>query len=127
MNEFRLRRLRVKIAVLQQFARRPMKPHLWRGGLDMQDPFPEEARHIGFRLGMPDLTALPNTPAGKLQMLQVLASLGLQPKDPLDILGLTKGYGWTSEDFDTIIPPLEGGQLNEEVASGQEIAMPAER
>lgn len=128
MNEFRLRRMRIKVAVLQQFARRPLKPHLWRGGLDMQDPFPEEARHVGYRLSMPDLTALPNTPAGKLQMLQVLASLGLQPKDPLDILGLTKGYGWTSEDFTMAgFPPFAGGQVDEEVLSGQEMAMRAER
>lgn len=127
MNEFRLRRMRIKVAVLQQFARRPLRPHLWRGGLDMQDPFPEEARHVGYRLSMPDLTALPNTPAGKLQMLQVLGSLGLQPKDPLDILGLTKGYGWTSEDFTMVVPPFAGGQVDEEVLSGQEMAMRAER
>ena len=127
MNEFRLRRQRVKIALLQQFARRPLKPHLWRGGLDMQSPFPEEARHVGYRLSMPDLTALPNTPAGKLQMLQVLASMGLQAKDPLNLLGLTKGYGWTSEDFTMVVPPFAGGQVDEEVASGQEMAMPAER
>ena len=76
---------------------------------------------------MPDLTALPNTPAGKLQMLQVLASLGLQPKDPLEILGLTKGYGWTSDDFQGTVPPLVGEPLDEEVASGQEMAMGAER
>ena len=93
----------------------------------MQDPFPEEARHVGYRLSMPDLTALPNTPAGKLQMLQVLGSLGLQPKDPLDILGLTKGYGWTSEDFTMVVPPFAGGQVDEEVLSGQEMAMRAER
>lgn len=127
MNEFRLRRQRIKIAVLQQFARRPLKPHLWRGGLDMQDPFPEDARHIGFRLSMPDLTSLPNTPVGKLQMLQVLAQLGLQPKNPLELLGITKGYGWTTEDFTFTNPLLMGGQLNENIATGQETSMPIER
>lgn len=127
MNEFRLRRQRIKIALLQQYARRPLKPHLWRGGLDMQDPFPEDARHIGYKLSMPDLTSLPNTPAGKLQMLQMLAQLGFQPKNPLELLGITKGYGWTTEDFNIINPLLMGGQLNENVATGQETSMPIDR
>ena len=127
MNEFRLRRQRIKIALLQQFARRPLRPHLWRGGLDMQDPFPEEARHIGYKLSMPDLTSLPNTPAGKLQVLQTLLSMGMVPKDPLSLLGVNKGYGWTQDDFYMmpITPP--GMQPDASVATGQETAMPAER
>ena len=93
----------------------------------MQDPFPEEARHTGFRLSMPDLTALPNTPAGKLQMLQVLRRWDFSRKIRSKSLGLTKGYGWTSEDFQGTVPPLVGEPLDEEVASGQEMAMGAER
>ena len=127
MNEFRLRRQRIKIAILQQYARRPLKPHLWRGGLDMQNPFPEEARHLGYRLTMPDLTSLPNTPAGKLQVLQTLLSMGMIPKDPLNLLGVNKGYGWTQDDFTTIQQPMPGMQPDAEVATGQETAVRAER
>lgn len=127
MNEFRLRRQRIKYVILQQFAQKPLKPHLWRGGLDMQDPFPEDARHIGHKLSQPDLTSLPNTPAGKLQVLQVLISLGIQPKDPLDLLGITKGYGWTSDDFIQVPIQMPGMNPDAAVATGQETAMPAER
>ena len=127
MNEFRLRRQRIKLSILQQFARRPLKPHLWRRGIDMQDPFPEAARHIGFRLTMPDLTSLPNTPAGKLQVLQTLVSMGMTPKDPLGLLGVSKGYGWTSDDFYFQTHPMPGMRHEAEVATGEETAVKAER
>jgi len=129
MNEFRMRRKRIKIGIIQQFARRPSEPHLWRGGLDMQDPFPDEARHVGFKLTMPDLTSLPNTPAGKLQVLNQMAAMGYVAKNPLELLGVTKGYGWTMEDFVQIPqqPTGMGGPMNAAQATGQEPAMPAEQ
>ena len=128
MNEFRVRRQHIKYTILQQFARKPLRPHLWRGGLDLHDPFPEEARHIGFKLSTPDLTSLPNTPAGKLQILQTLMAMGIQPKDPLNLLGISKAYGWSQDDF-TIIPPqaLDPNATNADVATGREPNMSAER
>ena len=130
MNAFRMRRARQKISLVQQFARRPAQAHLWRGGLDLKDPFPEEARFIGYHINIPDSTALPNTPAGKLQFIQILAQLGRMPKDPLEMLGLTKGYGWKADDFIEPMPPMvgPGGQpINEQAAVGAEPAPPIER
>ena len=134
MNEYRLRRKRIQLAIAQQFARKPSLPHMWRGGLDLHSPFPEEARHIGFHLEMPDLTQLPNTPIGRLEMLNQITGLGYMPKDPFKILGVTKGYGWTKNDFIQIplVPPGAAGngagiQPNSQVQTGQEVAMPSER
>lgn len=131
MNEFRLRRKRIKIAILQQFARRPSEPHLWRGGLDMHNPFPEEARHIGYTLKTPDMTALPNTPAGRIQVLQQMIAMGYIPKNPLELLGITKGYGWSMEDFVQAPQPTAEPQgqspMDMSVVTGQEAAVAAER
>ena len=132
MNEFRLRRKRIQLTHTQQFARKPSRPHLWRGGLDVHSPFPDEARHIGYHLDMPDLTQLPNTPVGRLEMLNQLGAMGFVANNPLELMGVTKGYGWTMDDF-TQIPlmppgtPGTGDQPNAQVATGQEVAMPVER
>lgn len=129
MNEYRLRKKRIRLALVQQYARKPQKPHLWRGGLDMQVPFPEDARHIGFRTKMPDLSSLPNTPAGRLQVLNTMAQLGWIPKNPLELLGVTKGYGWTENDFiqAPIQPQTTGAPMDMSAATGQETAVAAER
>ena len=132
MNQFRLRRKRIKLALTQQFARRPVEPYLWRGGLDMQDPFPEEARHIGYKLMMPDLTSLPNTPAGRIEVLERMAGMGYIPKNPFELLGITKGYGWTAEDFIQVPLAPQDGQgtnapMNTGAVNGAEPAMRAER
>ena len=132
MNQFRMRRQRTKYALIQQFARRPIEPYLWRGGLDMQDPFPKEARHIGYKLTMPDLTSLPNTTAGRIEVLERMSAMGFIPKNPFELLGITRGYGWTEEDFIRIplVPPgAEGAapQMNVAAANGQEPAMRSER
>ena len=126
LNEFRKRRKRIKLSLLQQYAKEPYKPHMWRSGLDLKVPFPKEARHVGFQLTMPDLTTLPNTPAGKLQMLNQLVALGFIPNDPLNLLGLSNGYGWTQEDF-TYINPMLMQQMNETAATGTDPAMPIEQ
>ena len=131
MNEFRMRRKRIKLALTQQFARRPVEPYLWRGGLDMQDPFPEESRHIGFKLTSPDLTSLPNTTAGRIEVLERMAALGYLPRDPFELLGITKGYGWTQDDFVQIpiAPQPEGAapQMHTGAANGYEQGMRSER
>lgn len=130
MNQFRLRRQRTKYAVTQQFAHRPIEPYLWRGGLDMQDPFPKEARHIGYKLTTPDLTSLPNTTAGRIEVLERMARMGYIPKNPFELLGITKGYGWTEEDFIQIpmIPHPEGaGGMDTSAANGYDPTLRAER
>ena len=132
-NDFRLRRERMKVTLLQQHARKPLRPHKWRGGLDLPDRFPEDARWIGYQLAMPDTTGMPNTPAGKLQVVQMLASMGhyLSPEKLIELLGLDKGYGLQVEDFMPmpVQPGMTGGvpQPDEQVTSGLEASMKAER
>ena len=132
MNEYRERRKRIRLGLVQQFARKPALPHLWRGGLNMQVPFPDDARHIGFRTKMPDLSSLPNTPAGRLQVLNTMASMGYMAKNPLELLGVTKGYGWTMNDFVQVpmMPQGAGGTgapMDMSSVTGQETAVAAER
>ena len=95
----------------------------------MQIPFPEDARHIGYRTKMPDLSSLPNTPAGRLQVLNTMAAMGWMPKNPLELLGITKGFGWTEDDFVQVplMPQGAGGPQDMSAATGQETAVAAER
>ena len=129
MNQYRLRRKRIKVSLTQQFARQPVEPYLWRGGLDMVTPFPNEARHIGYKLMMPDITSLPNTIAGRIEVLERLLAMGYVPKNPFEKLGITKGYGWTQEDFIQIMPQPEGAapQMHTGAANGYEQGMRSER
>ena len=101
MNEFRLARMRMLVSLTQQFARRPLRPHLWRRGIDFPEVFPDEARHIGYHLKMPDATSMPNTPTGKLQVAQVMAALGAQMSvdELIKFVGFDRGYGWDAETF----------------------------
>ena len=89
-NNFRVRRARQKISLIQQFARRPIAPHLWRGGVDLPDSFPEDARYIGCHAKIRDASMFPDTPAGKWQMLQLILSAGyvIAPDKLIDIFGI---------------------------------------
>ncbi len=129
MNDFRLRRARIKLTLIQQFADRPLAPHLWRGGLDLPESFPEDARKIGYQLVMPDATSIPNTLAGKLQVVQFLQASGYQlsPERFVEFLGLDKGFGLQADDLLIPAPPEGMPPLDEEVLSGQEAALRAER
>ena len=135
MNDYRLRRARIKITMLQQYARQPLKPHLWRGGMDLPDVFPEDARHIGYHLSMPDTSSIPNTPAGRLQIVQLLANMGMvmAPERMIEFVGLDKGFGLKAGDFMMAQAPgmgVAGGgapQADEQVTSGLEAAMKVER
>ena len=129
LNAFLVRRARARVNRIQQFAHRPVSAELMRTSLDMRDPFPEEARHIGFAVTMPDTASLPNTPAGKLEVLAALAAqLGIQlkPERLLEILGLDRSYGIRADDLVQMIPPelqamLGGGQpINQDIATGAE-------
>lgn len=135
MNDFRVRRARMKVTMLQQFARRLLRPHAWRGGLDLPASFPEDARYVGYQVSLPDTSALPNTPAGRLQVVQMLANMGMvmSPERMLEFIGLDKGFGLKAEDFVPMQMGPEGAgagapaQLDEGVVSGIEAAMTAER
>ena len=84
---------------------------------------------------MPDTSNLPNTPAGRLQLIQLLESMGMvmAPERVIEFVGLDKGFGLKAEDFVTGQVggmPAEGGgvtQASEQVSSGLEAAMSMER
>ncbi len=131
MNEFRLHRMRLLISLTQQFARRPLAPHIWRRGIDFPDSFREEARYIGYRMKMPDATSLPNTPAGKLEIAQIMAALGAQMSisELIKFVGFDTGYGWDNDTFSQPVQPPEGDSrsrgnpLNQNVTSGMDVGM----
>lgn len=101
-NNFRVRRAVQKIALIQQFARRPVKPHEWRGGVDLPDSFPEDARFVGCHAKIRDASMFPDTPAGKWQMLQMILAAGyvIAPDKLIDIFGINDMF--TPGD---LIPP----------------------
>ena len=112
-NEMRKHRMRQRLTLIQQTAKKPISPHIWRGGLDLPDYFPSEARYVGFELAMPDAASMPQSPAAKLQIIQTFAAMGyIMPiEDMLKITGFDKGYGLTAEMFQQMpmVPPGQGG------------------
>ena len=121
MNEFRMRRTGIRLNCLQQYARRPQAPHMWRRGLDLPEEMPEDARHIGYNLSIPDSTGIPNTILGRLQVLQILNSMGyaLSRKRTIDFLKLDTAYGISEEDLLQPAPVGPNGEpMNEGAAMG---------
>ena len=136
MNEFRMRRARIKVTMLQQYARRPLKAHQWRGGIDLPDRFEEDARHVGYHLTLPDTSQMPNTPAGRMQVVMMLANMGLMmaPERILEFVGLDRGFGLKASDFMQVpiqMPGASGdgasGNQSQAAMAGLEAAMSSER
>ena len=123
LNEFRRRLTRMKVSLIQQLAQRPVDRNLWRGGIDLAGEFPEEARHIGFTVEIPDASSLPQTPAAKLQIAQFLAASGapLSLQKLLELIGIDKGYGLKSDDFQINPAEVQMIPLDETVAQGAEV------
>lgn len=137
MNEFRLRRARIKVTMLQQYARRPLSPHAWRGGIDLPDRFEEDARHVGYHLTLPDTSQMPNTPAGRMQVVMMLANMGLvmAPERILEFVGLDRGFGLKASDFMQVPIQMPGtasgdaapGNQSQAAIAGLEAAMSVEK
>lgn len=111
-NEYRLDRKRLQISLIQQFAERPRRPHLWRRGVDFPHDFREETRHQGYHAKMPDATSMPHTPAGKLEVVERFGALGwMLPIDEiLSVTGFDKGFGWKPDMFQGLTMPDPSGQ-----------------
>ena len=101
MTEFRRRRARIKVSLIQQNAERPVEPHLWRYGIDVPDNFPEDARFVGCHPSVRDMTMFPNTPQGKMQAIQALAMVGVQlnPEKYIELLQLDQEFGIRTTDL----------------------------
>lgn len=130
MNEFRLLQMRQIISLTQQFARMPLAAHIWRRGVDFPEQFRESSRFINYRLKMPDATSLPNTPAGKLEVAQILAGMGamMTIDELIKFVGFDQGYGWDEDTFvqQPVMNPAMTGQgnpLNQPTASDMEAGM----
>ena len=100
-NEFRMKRAIRKCVLIQQFARNPMSPYLWRGGLSLPDRLPEDARNLEYFLTMPSHSGIPNTPQGKIELTTILAQFGaiMTTEKLIEFLGLDRGFGLKESDF----------------------------
>ena len=114
MNEFRRRKKQIMLNFIQEHARIPLEAHMWRKGVDLPEIFPEDARHIGFELSLPDTTSIPNTTAGRMQILGFLAQIGImiKPDKVFEFLNLDRSHGLEQNDF-VIMPPTAPGQSGE--------------
>ena len=115
-NATRVRMLRIRLNLIQQFANNFMNPSKWRIGLDLPSTLSMEARNIGFHLSVPNVDSLQATPAGKIQILSLLAEFGIfvTPEKLIDMLGLDTGYSITSQD---LIQNPSAGQAQTQTAS----------
>ena len=124
MVEHRRRLARMKASAVQQYAQRPVKPNLWRGGIDIKSEFPEDARHVGYQEEIHDTSLLPQTAAGKMEFAQLLSQFGLTIEKFLELTGIDKAYGLSPKDFAVASPnPVAAGganQPNEDVLAGVE-------
>ena len=133
MNEFRKRRVQQRLTGIQQTAKKPLSSHIWRGGLDLPDYFPEEPRYIGFDIVAADASSMPHSPAGKLEVVQALAAMGyvMPLEEMLKFVGFDTGYGLTPDMFQQMpmadgSSPLAGGvtQMNMGTMMGTEAPLP---
>ena len=101
-DQFRLRRARQKIALIQQFANRPLAPHAWREGVDLPTTIHPDARYTPCHPRIRDASMFADTIAGKLQMLQMMMQSGyvIAPDKLIELFNLYDTFA-----PDDIIPP----------------------
>ena len=99
VNEGRRKRKEIRAHVLQSNYYVPVRPNRWR--YSGRGRLPEDARFVPFDAVIPDNAGLPNTLAGKLEMIQVLGALGavLKPDRLTSFLNLGSNFGLTADDF----------------------------
>ena len=109
-NQFRLRQARRKIALIQQFARKPSSPHLWREGVDLPSALPRDARMVAHELKMRDASMFPDTVQGKMQMVQLVLQSGyiISPEKLIEIFGINDVF--TTKDLIPPQPQIQPGQ-----------------
>ena len=100
LNNFRERRVRQLANLIQQFGVRSLKPFGWKSGSDLPS-LTRDAALTAYRTSTPDVSALPQTALGKLQVFGHLLQLGVQmkPEKLIEILGLQSAYGVSVEDM----------------------------
>ena len=114
LNEFMRYRTYIRLNLIQQFAKRPNSPNMWRLGLDLPDMLPEDARFIGYNVLIPDASlGLPDTLLGRIQVLQILNSVGyaLTPERTNEFLKLDTTFGFQNNDLISLNDPTGGSGI----------------
>ena len=101
-NDSLLRLARRQLAMVQQFARKPSSPHLWREGVDVPSMFPRDARYVAHQPKVRDASMFPDTVQGNWQMVQTVLQAGyvISPEKLIEIFNMNDVF--RPED---LIPP----------------------
>lgn len=116
-----------RLTGIQQTAKKPLLPHVFRGQLDLPDYFPEDARHVGFNVTYADTAAMPSSPQGRMELVQWLASLGymLSPEDVLKLTKLDTAVGLSPDMFQQMMQVAPSQALmGNQTLSGVQAPMP---
>ena len=118
LNNFRERRTRKLANCIQQFGERSLKLFGWKSGNDFPS-LSRDAQLTAFKTSTPDVSALPQTALGKLQVFGHLLQLGaaVKPEKLVEILGLQSAYGVSTEDLIQAVMP-GGVQQNADQVMG---------
>ena len=113
LSEERKRTARIRMNLIQQYC--GYGNHNPRLGSGIGGLLDNSTRHVGFDVMLPDPSGLPQTVAGKIQVLSMLNGMGYQlsPEVVVEMIGLDTGYGLTPERLINIAqqmsPPASGG------------------
>ena len=128
-NEERKRTARIRLNLIQEHAGYgKSNPQLGSG---IGGVLEESTRHVGFDITLPDPSGLPQTVAGKVQVLAMLSQMGymVAPELLVDLIGLDTGYGLTPDKLVSMAQqaaPPGGPAGGTQAAQGVETVPPAE-
>ena len=96
-NEERKRCARIRMNLIQQYC--GFGDHNPRLGSGIGGLLDNSTRHVTYDVMLPDPSGLPQTVAGKVQVLAMLTGMGymLSPEVVVDMIGLDTGYGLTAD------------------------------
>ena len=127
-NEERKRTARIRMNLIQQFC--GYGNHNPRLGSGIGGLLDNSTRHVGFDVTLPDPSGLPQTVAGKIQVLSMLSGMGYQlsPEVVIQMIGLDTGYGLTPEKLISMAREVSavGGTAATQAAAGVESVPPIE-
>ena len=128
-SEERKRTARIRMNLIQQYC--GYGDHNPRLGSGIGGRLDNSTRHVGFDVTLPDPSGLPQTVAGKIQVLSMLNGMGYQlsPEVVVEMIGLDLGYGLTPDkliDMARQIAPPGNVGAGSQAATGVESVPPVE-
>ena len=122
-NEERKRTARIRMNLIQQYSGHG--DHNPRMGSGIGGLLDNSTRHVGFDVTLPDPSGLPQTTAGKIEVLAMLNSMGYQltPDTVVQMIGLDTGYGLTPDKLISMaeqVSPAGGVPQAGQAAAGVE-------